>query len=143
MWSARLGFTLPVFAGGNELSRGAEMDAMASASHHELRAAALELDQELRELHAVASADARAVSLLADTVVVTQRRAVAASLSGYDAGSSDLWRVFEATHELYNDEVALARARQDLARRQARLLAVTARADWFGLSLPAAEGSRP
>jgi outer membrane protein TolC len=114
---------------------------MARSSQYELRATTLELDQQVRGLHATASADARSISLLADTVVVTQRRAVAASLSAYDAGSADLWRVFEATHELYNEEVVLMRTRQDLTRNQAQLLAVTARADLFGLNLPAVERS--
>jgi outer membrane protein TolC len=141
MWTARVGFAVPVFAGSNELSTGAEMDAMARSSQYELRATTLELDQQVRGLHATASADARSISLLADTVVVTQRRAVAASLSAYDAGSADLWRVFEATHELYNEEVVLMRTRQDLTRNQAQLLAVTARADLFGLNLPAVERS--
>ncbi|MGH7740568.1 MAG: TolC family protein, partial [Candidatus Eiseniibacteriota bacterium] len=141
MWTARVGFTVPVFAGSNQSSRGAEMEALASASQHELRAATLELDQQVRTLHATASADARAISLLRDTVLVTQRRAVAASRSAYDAGSADLWRVFEATHELYDEEIALMRARQDLAHNQALLLAVTARADLFGLSLPTIERS--
>ncbi len=136
MWSATLGFMLPVFAQQRELSEGAEMDAMARASEQDLRAATLELDQQARSLHAGARADSRTVSLLADTVVTTQRRAVAASWSAYDAGTTDLWRVFEATHELYTEEVALTRARQDLARTEARLLAITARGDLFGLTLP-------
>jgi len=141
MWTARVGFALPVFAGSREYSEGAAMDAMAGSLRHELRAATLELDQQVRALHAAASADARTVALLADTVVVTQRRAVAASLSAYDAGATDLSHVFEATHELYMDEVALARARQDLARSEARLLAVTARPDLLGLALPPIERS--
>jgi outer membrane protein TolC len=98
------------------------------------------LDQQVRTLHATARADERAVALLADTVVVTQRRAVAASMSAYDAGVVDLWRVFEAMHELYGEEIMLTRAHQDLARSQARLLAMTARGDWFGLILPEIKG---
>ena len=141
LWTARLGFMLPVFAGANQRSRGEELEAMAGSMKHELRAATLELDQRVRALHATARADQRAVSLLADTVLVTQRRAVAASMSAYDAGASDLWRVFEASHELYAQEVALVRARQDLARTEARLLAITTRADLFGMSLPAIERS--
>ena len=112
------------------------MDAMARAAENDLRAATLDLDQQARSLHASARADSRTVSLLADTVVVTQRRAVAASLSAYNAGATDLWRVFEATHALYGEEVTLVRARQDLARTEARLLAITARGDLFGLALP-------
>ena len=141
MWTATLGFMLPVFAGQRELPEAASMDAMARASERDLRAATLDLDQQLRALHAIALADRRTVALLADTVVVTQRRAVAASWSAYNAGTADLWRVFEATHELYGEEVALMRARQDLARTEARLLAVTARGDLFGLTLPGIERS--
>jgi outer membrane protein TolC len=140
MWSAHVGFMLPVFAGSNERAQGAEMEAMAGSMKHELRAATLELDQQVRTLHATARADERAVALLADTVVVTQRRAVAASMSAYDAGVADLWRVFEAMHELYGEEIMLTRAHQDLARSQARLLAMTARGDWSGLTLPEIKG---
>jgi len=136
MWSATLGFMVPIFAKQRELSEGAEMDAMARASTSELRAATLELDQQARSLHASARSAQRSVSLLADTVVTTQRRAVAASWSAYNAGTTDLWRVFEATHALYSEEVALTRARQELARNEARLLAITARGDLFGLTLP-------
>ena len=94
------------------------------------------MDQQIRSLDAAARASARIVSLLADTVVVTQRRAVAASWSAYDAGTTDLWRVFESTHALYSEEVALTRARQELARTEAKLLAVTARGELLGLTLP-------
>lgn len=136
MWTATLGFMLPVFARQREFSEGSEMDAMARASESDLRAATLDLDQRARSLHAIARSDQRTVSLLADTVVTTQRRAVAASWSAYNAGATDLWRVFEATHALYSEEVALTRARQDLLRTEARLLAITARGDLFGLTLP-------
>ena len=136
MWSATLGFMLPIFAKQRELAEGSEMDAMARASESDLRAATLDLDQQARSVHASARSDQRTVVLLADTVVVTQRRAVAASWSAYNAGATDLWRVFEATHALYNEEVALVRARQDLARTEARLLTITARGDLFGLTLP-------
>jgi outer membrane protein, heavy metal efflux system len=136
MWSATVGVMVPVFGKQRELSEASEMDAMARASEHDLRAATLELDQQARSLHASATSDQRTVSLLADTVVTTQRRAVAASWSAYDAGATDLWRVFEAMHSLYGEEVALTRARQDLSRTEARLLAITASGDLFGLSLP-------
>lgn len=136
MWTATVGFMLPVFARQRELSIGAEMDAMARSSEDDLRAATLELDQQARSLHAAARADQRTVSLLADTVVTTQRRAVAASWSSYSAGATDLWRVFESTHALYGEDVALLRSRQDLAHTEARLLAITANGDLFGMSLP-------
>ena len=137
MWSATLGFALPVFAGSQTLARSAEMGAMARAQESELRAAQLDQAQRLLATHGTARADQRLVALLADTVLATQRRAVAASWSAYGAGSTDLWRVFEATHELYDEEVALVRARQDLARTAATLLALTGRGDLLGLSLPA------
>ncbi|MFI5372218.1 MAG: TolC family protein [Candidatus Eisenbacteria bacterium] len=136
MWSATVGFMLPIFAGSTQEPEAAEMDAMARAAEAELSAAILELSQQARGLHATARADARTVALLADTVVVTQRRAVEASQSAYDAGVSDLWRVFEAEHALYGEEIALIRARQDLARTTAKLLAVTARGDLLGVTLP-------
>ena len=136
MWSATLGIMLPVFAGQREFSEGSEMDAMARAAEQDLRAATLDLQQQARSLHASARSGQRMISLLRDTVVTTQRRAVSASWSAYNAGSTDLWRVFEATHALYTEEVALVRARQELARTEAKLLAITARGDLFGLSLP-------
>jgi outer membrane protein TolC len=136
MWSASVGFMLPVFAARRELSMGAEMDAMARASESELRAATLDLEQQVEATHAAARAGQRIVALLADTVVTTQRRAVEASWAAYTAGAADLWRVFEATHTLYGEEVALTRVRQDLARTEARLLAITARGDLLGVDLP-------
>ena len=143
MWSAMLGFMVPLFAGQREFSEAAEMEAMTRSAESDLQAATLELQQQARTLHARAHSSARMVSLLADTVVATQRRAVAASWSAYQAGSTDLWRVFEATHALYREEIALIRARQDLARSQAGLLAVTAREALFGTALPTIERSEP
>ena len=136
MWSATVGFMLPIFAGQRELSEGAEMDAMARASEAERRAAELELRQQVVGTHAAAAAAQRTVGLYADTVVVVQRRAVEASWVSYSAGSTDLWRVFEATHTLYGEEIALARARQDLMRAQARMLSLTGRGDLVGIALP-------
>lgn len=143
MWSATVGFMLPIFAGQNEGAEGAEMDAMARASDSELRAAGLELDRQARSLYAVARADRRTISLLADTVVTTERRAVEAAWSAYTAGTTDLGRVFDATHALYREEIALVRARQDLARVEARLLAITARPELFDLTLPAIPRREP
>jgi outer membrane protein len=137
MWSATVGFMLPLFAGQRELSEGKEMDAMARAYEAELRAATLDLQQQVLGTHATALSDQRTVTLLADTVLATQRRAVEASWGSYSAGASDLWRVLEATHSLYGQDVALIRARQDLARTEARLLSLTARADLLNLALPA------
>lgn len=137
MWSATVGVMLPVFAAQRELSEAAGMDAMAQASDADLRAAMLELDQQARGTLAGALAARRTVALMADTVVVTQRRAVAASWSAYEAGATDLWRVLEATHALYEDEVGLVRARQQLARAESKLLSLTADGRLLGLGLPA------
>lgn len=136
MWSATAELMLPIFAGQREQSEGAEMDAMARASENELHAATLDLTQQILTLHATAVADQRTLTLLADTVVVTTRRAVEASWSSYSAGSADLWRVFEVTHSLYGEEIALTRARQDLVRTEAKLLSLTARGDLLGVTLP-------
>ncbi len=141
MFSATVGFMLPLFAGQREFSEGAEMDAMARARASERRAAELELQQQVSETHAAAAAAQRTVALLADTVVVSQRRAVEASWVSYSAGSTDLWRVFEASHALYGEEIALTRSRQDLARAEARLLSLTGRGDLLGVPLPAPERS--
>jgi outer membrane protein TolC len=136
MWSTSVGFMLPLFAARRELSMGLEMDAMARSKEGESRAATLDLEQQVEATHAAALAAQRTVALFADTVVTTQRRAVEASWTAYTAGTSDLWRVFEATHTLYGEEVALTRARQDLARTQARLLTITANGDLLGVQLP-------
>lgn len=137
MWSARLGVRLPIFAGQRERAEGAALDARARAAESDLRAARLDLAREARRLAAVAVADRRTVALLADTVVAVQERALAAAWSAYTAGSADLGRVLEATHDVYEQRVALVRARQDLARTEARLFAVLARDDRFGLLEPA------
>jgi outer membrane protein TolC len=136
MFSATVGFMLPIFSGQREFSEGAEMDAMARSADAEARAARLDIEQSVESARAVGEAAARTVSLLADTVVVTQQRALAASWSAYGAGSTDLWRVFEAAHALYDEQIALWKARRDLSRTQARLLALTARGDLFGVRLP-------
>jgi outer membrane protein TolC len=143
MYSATVAFMVPLFAGGRELSEAAEMDAMARAAEAERRATELSLRQELEAARARAFAADRTVHLLADTVVVTQRRAVDASFSAYSAGTTDLWRVFEAAHALYGEEVALVRARQELARAQARIIMVAARGDLVGARLPEVKGSQP
>lgn len=136
MWTATVGFMLPIFAVQREFSEGAEMDAMARANEAEMLATRLDLIQQVLAAHASALSDQRAVTLLADTVVTTQQRAVSASWSSYGAGATDLWRVFEATHALYGEQVALVRARQDLVRTEARVLAITARGDLLGVNLP-------
>jgi outer membrane protein TolC len=143
MFSATVGFMLPIFAGQREFSEGAEMDAMARASESERRAKELELRQQVVAVYAAAAAAQRTVRLLADTVVTTQRRAVDASWSAYSAGATDLWRVFESSHSLYGEEIALTRSRQDLSRAEARMLALTGRGDLLGVALPPVkEGER-
>jgi outer membrane protein TolC len=143
MFSATIGFEVPLFAGQRELAEGAEMDAMARAAESERRAVELELRQQVVAAHAAAAAAQRTVGLLADTVVATERRALSASWSAYRVGGTDLWRVFEATHSLYGEEIALMRARQELARDEGRLLALTGRGDLLGVDVPAVkEGER-
>ena len=141
MYSATVGVMLPIFARQRELAEGAEMDAMARASEAERHAAELELLGQVRGTHAAANAAQRTVSLLADTVVATQSRAVDASWVAYGAGSTDLWRVFEASHALYTEEIALQRARQDLVRAGARMLSLTGRGDLLGVITPAVRRS--
>ncbi len=142
MFSATVAFMLPIFARARELSEGAEMDAMARASEAERRGVELELRQQVATTHAAAAAAQRSVGLLADTVLTTQRRAVEASWTAYRAGTTDLWRVFESNHELYGEEIALVRARQELARAEARLVSLTGRADLLGIALPITRSER-
>ena len=142
MFSASVGFMLPIFAGSRERSEGASMDAMARASEAELTAAALDLAAQVAAAHASAAAAQRTVGLLADTVVTTQRRAVDASWVSYRAGATDLWRVFESAHALYSEEIALMRARQELARAEAQMLSLTGRGDLLGVALPTPRSQR-
>jgi outer membrane protein TolC len=137
MFSAGAAFMIPIFSGQRERAMGAEYDAMARAAEAERRDAALSLQEEARALHADARAAVRTVSLLADTVVTTQSRAMEAAWSAYSAGTTDLWRVFEAAHTLYVEDLNLLDARHDLARTQARLVALTGRGDLAGVTLPA------
>jgi outer membrane protein TolC len=136
MWSTSVGFTVPIFAGARELSESKEMDAMARAAEADRRAAELDLQSQLEAGRIAEAAARRTVSVLADTVVATQQRAVDASWSAYTAGSADLWRTLEATHTLYNEQIELVRARQRLAYAQAQLLVVTARPELLGLHVP-------
>ncbi|MBI3538770.1 MAG: TolC family protein [Candidatus Eisenbacteria bacterium] len=96
MFSASVGFTLPLFA-GNRSSQAGEMDAMARASEAERRAADLDLRAGITEAHAEALGARSRAALIADTVIVTQRRALEAAWSAYRAGGGDMWRVFEST----------------------------------------------
>jgi outer membrane protein TolC len=140
MWSARIAFMLPIFARSNELAEGAARDAMAEATEAERRAMTLDLEAAVAGVHADAFASARTVRLLADTVVVTYRRALDASWSAYIAGTADLWRTLEAAHRLYEQEIALSRAREALAMAEARFIELTGRGDLLGVSLPPTPG---
>lgn len=142
MFSASVGFMLPIFAGSRERSEGAEMDAMARATEAERQAVELELLRQVVAAHADAAAARRTVGLLADTVTAVQHRALEASWTSYRAGTTDLWRVFESTHALYSEEIALIRARQELARAEARLVSLTGRADLLGVALPPTRSER-
>ena len=142
MFSASVGLMLPIFAGGRQRSEGAEMDAMARATEAERRGAELELLRELESADAAAAAVRQSAGLIADTVIPVQSRAVEASWTSYRAGTTDLWRVFESTHALYDEETALIRARHDLARAQARLITITGRADLLGITVPGTRSQR-
>jgi outer membrane protein TolC len=140
MWTARVAFMLPIFAASREFAEGRERDAMADAAQAERRAAELDLLAEIGATHAEAAAMQRTVGLLADTVVVTQRRALDASWSAYSAGTADLWRTLEAAHSLYTEQLALSRAREALGRAHARFLGLTGRGDMLGVELPPMPG---
>ncbi|HEY6867401.1 MAG TPA: TolC family protein [Candidatus Eisenbacteria bacterium] len=140
LFSATVGLTLPIFAGARQGSEGAEMDAMARVRASERDAARLELASQVSAAHADAAAAQRMARVYADSVVTVLERAVDASWAAYSAGTTDLWRVFESSHELYGEEVALLRARQDLVRAQARMLSLTGRGDLLGIALPPPEG---
>ena len=137
MFSASVGFTLPLFTGGREGAMASEMNAMARVAAEERHGADLDLAREARSLHTDAAAAARMVSLLADTVVSTQERAVEATWSAYAAGAGDLGQVFEASHALYAEDLLLLDARRTLARAQGRVVALTGRGDLAGIELPA------
>jgi len=93
-------------------------------------------------LRAHAAASRRTVALLADTVLVAQRRALAAAWSAYEAGSNDLTGVLDAAHATYAEELQASQARQELAATLARLLAVTARPELVGVRVPASSAER-
>jgi len=136
MFSVGVGFMLPIFAGGNEGARAEEMDAMARATEAEREAERRTLAARARTLYAEARATGRTARLLADTVVVVQTRALEASEAAYEAGTTDLWRVFEASHALYEERIALERARQRQAHALAGMLALTGRGDLVGVAVP-------
>ncbi len=137
MWSAGVGVMLPVGNASRQGAEAAEMDAMADAAASERRAETLAIAAELAALRARARAEARAAALLADTVVVAQRRALAAAWSAYETGTTDLAGVLAAAHATYAEELEAVRAREALAATHARLLALCARPALVGLALPA------
>ncbi len=136
MWSAGVGLMLPIGTGSRQGAEAAEMNAMAGAASSEQQAETLALTAELGALRAQAEAARRTVALLRDTVLVAQQRALAAAWSSYEAGSTDLTGVFDSAHASYSEELDVSRARQQLARTLARMLAVTARPELFGLRVP-------
>jgi len=140
MVSGMVGVMLPIFSGGREGAEAEELDAMARMSEAERREASLELAESVGAAHAIAIATQRQVILLADTVLVAAQKAVEASWSAYQAGSTDLARVLETSHGLYQQDVALDRARQSLARAHARLVALTGRTDLLGVAPPPGYG---
>ena len=142
MWSASVELALPIFAGHRPGPEGAEMDALAQAAEAERRAAELDLKQQVSVAWAQAHGAQSAASLLDEVTVAARRRAVDAAWVSYAAGATDLWRVLEVSHSLYADEVALARARRDLVRTEARLVALTGRTDLLGVPLSGAVGDK-
>ena len=137
MVSATVAFTLPIFSGSREGAMANEMDAMARVASAERAEASLDLTREARTLHAEATAASRMVALLADTVVVTQSKALEASWSAFTAGTTDLYRVLDLSHALYAEDLELLEARRTLARAQGALIALTGRGDLAGVDLPA------
>src|SRR5260221_1488528 len=132
MWSAGVGLELPVGASARQGAEASEQGAMADAAAAERRGEALDLSAELIALRGRANASRRVERLLVDTVLVAQHRALEASRSAYESGSTDLSGVLESAHASYTEELGVTRAREELARTLARLLAVTARGELVG-----------
>src|SRR6185503_8135326 len=101
MWSAGVSLELPLGVGSRQGAEASEALAMADAAQAERRAMTLDLESELVALRARAGAARRTVALLTDTVLVAQRRALAAAWSAYEAGATDLASVFDAAHASY------------------------------------------
>jgi outer membrane protein TolC len=139
MVSAMVGMNLPLF--GAARAEASELEALARASDAERREAAVGVEEEIRAAHALAIAQQRRVALLADTIVTASRKAVDAAWSAYEAGSVDLARVLESAHSLYEQDVALHRARQALSQAHARLVALTGRTDRLGITPPPGLGA--
>src|SRR5262245_45064053 len=134
---------LPLFAGSNQGESAARMEAMAREAEADRRGVELTLTAEVRAAWALAAAEEREVTLFSDSVLVAQRREVDGSWASYGAGAGDLWRLLEANHAYYQQTLDLVSARHDLARAQARLIALTGRVDRFGVAAPPRERSGP
>ena len=143
MFSASVGLALLLFAGRSPRAEGAELEAMARASRAERDAAELELRGELLALHAMARSAQHRYRLLADTVVVAQRRWLESAWSAYATGEIDMARVLEAGHALVAEEIAVIRARHRLSSTQARLVALTGRGDLLGVRMPEIRAGKP
>jgi outer membrane protein TolC len=133
MWGAGVGLELPIGVGGREGAMAREMSNMAEASAAERRAEELAIARDLTALRAQARAAARTKTLYADTLVVIERKALAAAWSAYEAGKIDLVSVFEAAHSLYTEQLQASRAGQSFADALARLLAASGSPELVGL----------
>jgi len=142
MWSAGVGLALPLGTGTRQGAEAAEMTAMARAARAERQGATLGLTSELAGLRGQAIASRRAVSLLMDTVMVAQGRALEAAWSAYESGTADLAAVLDAAHASYTTELEVLEARRELADTLARLLAASARPDLVGVRVPEPGGDR-
>lgn len=135
LFSATVSFTLPLLGRGAHLAEGAAMEALAQARLAQRAAAELELRRQIMGAHAEALLGQRRVKLLADTVVTAQRRALDSALSTYGVGETGLAEVLESGHALLAGQIALSRARQQLAAVHARLVAITGRGDLLNVKL--------
>lgn len=125
MFSATVGVMLPLYPGGRGGPEAGERRAMADAARASRANAERELKSRFLGALARGGAAARAERLYRDTIVVAQRKVIDVAWSSYVAGTGDLSGVLGAHHELYAAEVAWLQARQDVARAQAQLFAVT------------------
>lgn len=134
--SASVAFALPLAAGWSQRAEGAALEAMARAARAEREAAEQELRAEVVAAHAAARSAQRALRLLADTVLVAQRRWLESAYGAYAAQATDLSALLEASHALLTAEIDLIRARIRLSGAHARLVALTGRTDLLGVPLP-------
>lgn len=137
MWSATLGVMLPVFAGRRAGPMGDAMDAMARSAAADLRAERLALVRRVVGAHAAALAAQRRTALLADTLDAAEHRALASAWAAFTTGRGDMGAVLDVMHALYEDDMALADARQDLAAAEGELAGILASGDGLGVTLPA------